>query len=116
MKVLFPPDKYEVRAMVDHSSEHDRQREDGLNIKTMNKTYGGYQIFLHSSLMKEGCLGTHDFQLKIGDTQEMVFSENYVGPFYMPENERQKLKEGDLDSSKFVTISKTILLGNFFLI
>jgi hypothetical protein len=78
----------------------------------MGTKYGGSQRVVHSSLMMDkGCLGTHDPQLKVGDTQEMVFSETDDGPFYiMPENERQKLKEGDLENWKFVTINKMKLL------
>ena len=41
LKMLYSTDKYEIQIMVDHSCGHDCQREDGLNIKTMNKSYGG---------------------------------------------------------------------------
>jgi len=65
--------------------------------------------------MKEGCLGIHGIHeriLQIGDTQEIVFAENDDSPFYMPEDERQKLKEGDLESSKYDTIGNVYFYAN----
>ena len=72
----------------DRSCGHGRQQEDGLNKKLMNKSYGSSERVIHSSLMKEGCLGIHVRLLQIGDTQEMVFAENDDSPFYMPEDDR----------------------------
>ena len=39
LKVLYP--EYDFIFMLDHSCGHDRQREDGLNVENMNKSYGG---------------------------------------------------------------------------
>ncbi len=39
LTVLFPD--YEFLFLLDHSCGHDRQREDGLNVENMNKSYGG---------------------------------------------------------------------------
>ena len=36
------------------------------------------------------------------------------GPFYVPDNKRLKLKEGDLSKSKFVSITKNVLLKQLF--
>ena len=36
------------------------------------------------------------------------------GPFYLPGNKRLKLKEGDLLKSKFVSITKNVLLKQLF--
>ena len=111
LTVLYPTDKYEIQTLVDHSSGHDRQHEDGLNVNGMNKYYGGSQRVMHSSLMKDqGCLDKHLPKLAVGDTQEMMFLRDDSGPFYMPENERLKLKEDDLEKFKFATIQKNKLL------
>jgi len=60
--------------LVDHACSHDRQRQDGLNVKSMNIGYGRTQR------MTEGCLGAFDPFQQIGDTQEMIFSEKDDGP------------------------------------
>ena len=39
LKVLYP--EIDFLFMLDHSCGHDRQREDGLNVENMNKSYGG---------------------------------------------------------------------------
>ncbi len=111
---LYDSEKYEFQFLVDHSCGHDRQRPDGLNIFEMNSFYGGKQRRVHNSTMVEGCLGTNDPILKLGDTQSMIFTGADDGPFYMPENERQKLKEGNLLSSKFINIDKNTLIKTLF--
>ena len=82
-----------------------------MNVNGVNKYYGGSQRVMHSSLMKyQGCLDKHLPKLAVGDTQEMMFLIDDSGPFYMPENERLKLKEDDLEKFKFATIQKNKLL------
>jgi hypothetical protein len=39
MMVLYPA--YEVLLLFDHSCSHDWQKEDGLNVENMSKSYGG---------------------------------------------------------------------------
>ena len=42
LKFLYPtPEQDETQILVEHSCSHDRQRQDGLNVKTMNIGYGG---------------------------------------------------------------------------
>ena len=53
-------------------------------------------------------------KLAVGDTQEMMFIRDDSSPFYMPANERLKLKEDDLENFKFATIQKNNLLKKIF--
>lgn len=50
----------------------------------------------------------------VGETQDLNFKDTDQGPFNMPENERRCLKNGNLSSSKFVTIKKETLLKELF--
>eukprot|EP00733_Pompholyxophrys_punicea_P000968 Pompholyxophrys_punicea_v1_NODE_393_length_2064_cov_23.574415.p2 type:complete len:157 gc:universal NODE_393_length_2064_cov_23.574415:1787-1317(-) len=42
---------------VDHSSGHAKQKEDGLNVKSMNAGFGGTQKTPHTSVITPECLG-----------------------------------------------------------
>jgi hypothetical protein len=79
LRCLYP--QYDVLFMFDHSCGHDRQREDGLNVKNMSKNYGGKQKC--TSLMKKekGFLGQFSRILNPGDVQSMVFMPGDEGPF-----------------------------------
>ena len=44
----------------------------------------------------------------------MQFNLIDLSPFYLPNNERLKLKEGDLSTLKFVSINKNMLLKQLF--
>ena len=41
LKVLYP--QFDFLFLFDHSCGHDRQKEDGLNVERMTKSYGGAQ-------------------------------------------------------------------------
>lgn len=92
----------DIEYYFDHSSCHDKQREDGLRCSDLNSEFGGTQPFLRQSTMTDGCLGPFDakldvsdinsagneniqwsqnMKLKVGDEQEMVFCDTDVGPF-----------------------------------
>ena len=62
---LFSEDLYEIQFLVDHLCGHDRQREDGLNIRNMNREYGGKQRKMHSSTMSDGTLGKYNPTIKV---------------------------------------------------
>jgi hypothetical protein len=59
MMVLYP--SYDYLFLFDHSCGHDKQRDDGLNVENMSKSYGGKQCMIRPILIKEetGCLGTY---------------------------------------------------------
>jgi hypothetical protein len=83
LKVLLP--EYDYLFLFDHSYGHDRQREDGLNVERMIKSYGGKQAILCNTLIKQekGYLGAHLRTLRPGDIQKMAFQDSDDGPFWM---------------------------------
>jgi hypothetical protein len=78
---LFP--QYDYLFLFDYSSKHDKQREDGLNVKKLTKSFGGSQRKMRNTLIKKekGYLGPCQCKLNPGDTQSMVFQKMEDGPF-----------------------------------
>ena len=89
LKCLYP--QYDFLFLFDHSCGHDKQREDGLNVENMSKSYGGKQSFLCLMLIKDanGYLGPFQRSLRPSNTQFMVFQPNDDGPFWMARAERE---------------------------
>ncbi len=83
IKVLYP--EHNFICMLDHSHGHDRQREDGLNVENMNKSYGGNKSKMQGTYIpqEKGYLGPYPCKLHPGDTQSMVFLSSDDGPFWM---------------------------------
>jgi hypothetical protein len=83
LKHLNP--EYDYLFLFDHSSGHDKQREDGLNVKNMTKSFGGTQRKMRNTLIKreKGYLCPYQRKLNPGDTQSMVFQDTDDGPFWM---------------------------------
>jgi hypothetical protein len=50
LKHLYP--EYDYLFLFDHSSGHDKQREDGLNVKMMTKSFDGTQRKMRNTLIK----------------------------------------------------------------
>jgi hypothetical protein len=102
VKVLVP--QFDYLFLFDHSCGHDKQREDGLNIENMTKSFGGKQAYLHDSLIKEvdGYLGPYPKVLKPGDVQSMVFKESDAGPFWLTEQERIEQRYDQVEAGKKV--------------
>jgi hypothetical protein len=98
VKVLAP--QFEYLFLFDHSCGHDKQREDGLNIKNMTKSFGGKHAYLHDSLIKEvdGYLGPYPKVLKPSDVQSMVFKETDAGPFWLSEQERIEQRHDQIEA------------------
>jgi hypothetical protein len=90
LKVLCP--EIDFLFMLDHSCGHDRQREDGLNVENMNKSYGGNKPKLRDTYIaqEKGFLGPYPRKLQPGDTQCLVFSPSDDGPFWMGREEQEK--------------------------
>ena len=91
LKCLHP--EFDYLFLFDHSCGHDRQREDGLNVENMSKSFGGKQSNLRDTLIKEeaGYLGTFPRILSPGDVQHMVFQpSNDPGPFWFNETEKEE--------------------------
>ena len=91
IKVIYG-NKCIIQFMVDHSYGHNRKREHGLNINAIYFGHNGRQCIMHDSKMTEICLGefiSGGFaMIKVGDTKNMVFEPNDVGPYEILINER----------------------------
>jgi hypothetical protein len=75
--------------LFDHSSCHDKTRDDGLSTTNMTLKFGGAQPFMRNTIITdEGCLFTHDPKLDVDDIQGLVFGPEEVAPFYLTEKER----------------------------
>ena len=90
VSIMYP--NADVEYYFDHSSCHDKLRENGLNAKDMNREYGGAQRCMRDSTITNGCLGQHNPKLAVGDIQRMVFTEDDVGPFWMTPEQRELTK------------------------
>jgi hypothetical protein len=93
LNVKYP--QYDFLFLFDHSCGHNRQREDGLNVEKMSKSFGGRaQRKMHETTIKQrqGYLGPHSPKLQIVDTQSMVFSPLETGPSWMTEAQREETR------------------------
>jgi hypothetical protein len=91
LKVKYPQNGFIF--LFGHSCGHDRQREDGLNVEKMSKSYGGRaQRKMHKTKIKQsqGYLGQHSPKLQVGNTHSMVFNPMEAGPFWMTEVQRDE--------------------------
>jgi hypothetical protein len=113
LHTLYDSTKYEFQFLVDHSCGHDRQRPDGLNVKEMNKLFGGKQRKIHDSDLTNGCTGKYSPRLQSGCTQSFIFKAEDDGPFYLHEVERTRLRN-DLIHTKFVNVGRGKLLKEIF--
>ena len=59
LKVRYPTEEYDILFVFDHSQGHDKKREKGLDVKTMNSGFGGKQPPMRESKIEkeEGYLG-----------------------------------------------------------
>ena len=93
LNVKYP--QYDFLFLFDHSCGHDWQREDGLNVEKMSRSFGGRaQRKMRETTIKQsqGYLGPHSPKLQVGDTQSMVFSPLETGPFWMTEAQREETR------------------------
>jgi hypothetical protein len=102
LQVIAP--QFDYLFLFDHSCGHDKQREDGLNVKNMTKSFGGKQAYLHDTIIKEhdGYLGPFPNILRPGDVQSMVFKGRNVGPFWLSEQERLDQRFDQIEHDKKV--------------
>jgi hypothetical protein len=86
--------KIECVMQFDHSSGHAKKRINGLDVKGMNKEWGGSNYMRPTMIKSEdGFVGsyydkTNPRMVKVGENQTMVYDENDLGPFHLTENER----------------------------
>jgi hypothetical protein len=113
LKVLFPT--YDFLFLLDHSSGHDKQKEDALNAHNMSVKVGGKQKRLRDSkiLEEDGYLGPydHDKKLRVGDIQCFVFRESDDGPFYYTQRQRNENRLDVEDGTLSKDLSRTQLVN-----
>ena len=103
LKVLYD-DKYDFVFLFDHSSGHAKKRLGGLDVKQMNRGWGG--AILRDTIIedKDGFLGPyHDASLpwmvKVGDTQSLVYKTEkdlQFGPVELSDEQREARREDDM--------------------
>jgi hypothetical protein len=109
--VLYP--EFELIFLFDHSQGHARKRNGALNAFQMSKNYGGVQLVMRDStiLKEDGFLGPHSPQLRVGDTQSLIFKDNDSGPFYLsPEQRELQRHDRPTGKHKRVERSKKLLI------
>jgi hypothetical protein len=91
-----------VLLLFDHSCGHGWQREDGLNVENMSKSYGGkQQITLLLIIRKKGGVlddSTANLNLVI---HSIFFSRCNEGPFWMNNVEREKKWHDNMIEGQF---------------
>jgi len=106
---LYP--QYDFLFLVDHSSGHDKQREDGLNVSRMTRNFGGAQRKMRDTQIKQekGYLGPFPRILNPGDIQSLVFKSTDDGPFWMSREEREKTRHDQViqGQTRTRTLKKT---------
>ena len=108
--VLYPEFKFVF--LFDHSQGHARKRNGALNALHMSKNFGGSQPLMRDTtiLSDNGFLGPHSPQLKIGDTQSLIFKPEESGPWYLSPEERQRQRHNRATGKrKVVERSKKML-------
>ena len=113
LKLLYP--HYDYLFLFDHSCGHDRQREDGLSIEKMSKSYGGTQKRLRDTKIKQqvGYLGPYSPSLNVGDVQSMWFKPGDIGPFWMSATEWEEKQHDKVIGGATITrqFTKTELIA-----
>jgi hypothetical protein len=89
---LYP--QYDFLFLVDHSSGHDKQRKDGLNMTRMTRNFGGTQRKLRDTLIKQekGYLDPYARILSPGEVRLLVFKPTHDRPFWMSREEQEKTR------------------------
>jgi hypothetical protein len=106
---LYP--QHDFLFLVDHSSGHNKQREDGLNVSRMTRNFGGAQRKMRDTQIKQekGYLGPFPRILNPGDIQSLVFKSTDDGPFWMSREERKKTQHDQViqGQTRTRTLKKT---------
>ena len=91
-KILYH--QFDYTFLFNHSCEHDKQRDDGLDVDNMARGYGGRQSRLCNTkiLTKYGFLWDFKAILEPGSVQNMLYTKEDNGPFYLSEAKRAKNK------------------------
>jgi hypothetical protein len=82
----------DVLVSYDNSQNHRGKRSNGLDVKRMNKEFGGAQHDMRASTIMESVLGEYangGNRLEAEASQLMNFAEGDIGPYYYSEAERE---------------------------
>ena len=75
-----------VVLILDHSAGHTKARPDALSAISMNRGFGGLQSSMRPT--KVPAVGPFPAAVAVGQVQQMVFSKQDTGPFWMSSAER----------------------------
>ena len=108
-------DRVEIVFLFDHISGHSKKRTNGLDVKVMNKSWGGK--IMRRTLIENCSVGQfyspdNPAMVHIGREQSMVYRESDMGPFEMLLQERQSCKydihkDIPVEKQKSVNLRKT---------
>ena len=111
-------DRVEIVFLFDHSSGHSKKRTNGLDVKGMNKSWGGK--IMRPTLIENGSVGqfyspNNPAMVLIGQEQSMFYRESDMGPFDMSPQERQSCKydihkDIQVEKQKSVNLRKTEII------
>ena len=93
LAVIYPHCDYVL--LMDQSSGHGRSVKDALDASSMNVKYGGDSNMRKTRVTNVGNYFYNDIenpQLQINDEQEMKFTGNHKGPFYLKTEEQELSK------------------------
>ncbi len=111
LQVLYP--EYDLVYLFDHSQGHARRRDNAVSAQHMSKSYGGAQPTMRETkiLAEEGFLGPHLPDLRVADTQSMIFLTDDSGPWYLTRDQRALQRHNrSTGKTKHVERSKKQLL------
>jgi hypothetical protein len=81
--------------LFDQSSGHTKKQEGGLDVVTINISYGRKSSAMRESMIFEGCIGPHASAdvLQVGEVQQLAFPESELctetsRPFWMTPQQR----------------------------
>jgi hypothetical protein len=84
----------------DHSSGHDKTKEDGLNAARMSVGWGGAQPKMRTSVLTKKCIGPHNPKVSVGEEYSHIFLESDMGPWYEPSAPKYDISVELNESSK----------------
>ena len=102
--------KFDYCFLFDHSNGHDRLQPDGLNINKISKYYGGKEPNIRDGeIMNKNYFGPfkHDKLLKVRDVQELTWTDDQKGPYYMT-SAMKEMKKFDKSEGKTREVDLTV--------
>ena len=76
--------------LYDQSAGHTKIRSDGLSVNQMNVSPGGAVPLMRSTIIPD--IGPYQTTFKVGDEQDLVFTDGDEGPFWLNESDKLSTK------------------------